>query len=350
MNRENFADYLNNPSKLYQLSRAELRGLVIEHPYAPNLRVLYWLKARMENDPAADQLLHQAAARTFDRGHLYLLLHRDILPRLSPAERDEILELKDLSELEKELIPAVRSAAEPPPAAAVITGPTPGGPPPPPPPIDTEADEEPSLPDIALPVAPVAPTHYRLPEHLLGNLVAVTRIAAPAVSPPGEPAFELGTIGRPAPAPVPPAPAPLRPGYRVAPECLADIVAALQSLAFLRDRLGQTQGFVPLPKQRFRGWRERDGRREVMRLRLLDRARRAARATDETEVPESEVRYIARQSVARHGGVVSETLANLFVEQGKYQRAIDMYRELSLRYPEKSTTFAAIIDELQQKH
>ena len=341
MNRENFADYLSNPSKLYQLSRAELRGLVLEHPYAPNLRVLYWLKARMENDPAADQILHQAAARTFDRGHLYQLLHRDILPRLSREEREEILELRDLSELEKELLPAPRTdAATPPPAVAAVDAPRSA----PPPPAGPE-EEEPILPDPPPVSIPPSPTFYRLPEHLLGNLVAVAGLAA-AISPPSLPPFELITLPK---APRERTPARV-PAYRVAPERVADIVAALQTLAFLSDRVGRSSGYAPLPKQRFRGWREREDRRDASRMRLLERARRAARSPKTTEVPESEVRHIARQSVVRHEGVASETLANLLVEQGKYQRAIDMYRELSLRYPEKSTTFAAIIDELQQKH
>ena len=243
MNRENFADYLSNPSKLYQLSRAELRGLVLEHPYAPNLRVLYWLKARMENDPAADQILHQAAARTFDRGHLYQLLHRDILPRLSREEREEILELRDLSELEKELLPAPRTdAATPPPAVAAVDAPRSA----PPPPAGPE-EEEPILPDPPPVSIPPSPTFYRLPEHLLGNLVAVAGLAA-AISPPSLPPFELITLPK---APRERTPARV-PAYRVAPERVADIVAALQTLAFLSDRVGRSSGYAPLPKQRFR--------------------------------------------------------------------------------------------------
>jgi hypothetical protein len=336
MNRENFADYLNNPSKLYQLSRAELRGLVIEHPFAPNLRVLHWLKAQLENDPAAEEILHQAAARTFDRRHLYLILQRDILPQLSPEEREDILELKALSELEKELLPANQPAAEAPAAPRIFAPPAPAVS------DDDMAEDEPEL----RVTVPEPPPRYRLPEHLLANLVVVAALSAgepAAVAAPGPP-FELpGTV---VPGPPPSSGVPVPPGYRVESARIAEVVAALESVATLTF-----SGAAPLPKERFRGWRERDDRRAALRHRLLDRARRQARASQTTtEMSEAEVRNIARQSVARHEGLASETLARVLVEQGKYQRAIAMYRELCLRYPEKSTTFAAIIDELQQKH
>lgn len=344
MNRENFADYLNNPSKLYQLSRAELRGLVIEHPFAPNLRVLYWLKAQLENDPAAEELLHQAAARTFDRRHLFLILQRDVLPQLSQEEREDILELKALSELEKELLPVETPRAEAPSVARNLDSTPPGGGPAPAPLTGAEEDEEPEL----RVTVPAAPPRYRLPEHLLANIATVAHLANATPEVAVDRPFELEPLipAVPAPAPQPTT------GYRATPHQVADIVAALRSLAALPDAVGATEKLAPLPKDRFRAWRERGDRRAVLRHRLLDRARRQAGVAKEEskEVTEAEVRNIARQSVARPEGVASETLARIMIEQGKYRRAIAMYRELSLRYPEKSATFAAIIDELQQKH
>ncbi|WP_116108705.1 hypothetical protein [Lewinella sp. IMCC34191] len=47
--------------------------------------------------------------------------------------------------------------------------------------------------------------------------------------------------------------------------------------------------------------------------------------------------------------VVSETLAALLVRQQQYQAAIQMYRRLTLLYPEKKSIFAGLIKELKEK-
>lgn len=45
----------------------------------------------------------------------------------------------------------------------------------------------------------------------------------------------------------------------------------------------------------------------------------------------------------------TETLARIYLEQDYKEQAIDIYSKLSLRYPEKSVYFAALIDEIKQK-
>ncbi len=60
----------------------------------------------------------------------------------------------------------------------------------------------------------------------------------------------------------------------------------------------------------------------------------------------------ARQSVMENDSIVSETLALVYVKQGNFQRALKSYEILSLKFPEKSTYFAAQIlkiKELQEK-
>ena len=45
----------------------------------------------------------------------------------------------------------------------------------------------------------------------------------------------------------------------------------------------------------------------------------------------------------------TETLARVYLEQDYPEQAIDIYSKLSLRYPEKSVYFAALIDEINKK-
>lgn len=47
--------------------------------------------------------------------------------------------------------------------------------------------------------------------------------------------------------------------------------------------------------------------------------------------------------------IVTETLAEIFEQQGHYSKAIEAYRKLILKYPEKSTYFASRIEELEKR-
>ena len=47
-------------------------------------------------------------------------------------------------------------------------------------------------------------------------------------------------------------------------------------------------------------------------------------------------------------GFLTETLARIFIKQGYYSKAINIYERLSLKYPEKSSYFASLILEVKE--
>ena len=57
----------------------------------------------------------------------------------------------------------------------------------------------------------------------------------------------------------------------------------------------------------------------------------------------------ARQSAQDLNDLVSETLAEIYTGQMLFDKAIDTYKKLSLKFPEKSAYFAELIDNLEKK-
>ncbi|MGJ8592219.1 MAG: hypothetical protein ACSHXF_06705 [Aquaticitalea sp.] len=62
---------------------------------------------------------------------------------------------------------------------------------------------------------------------------------------------------------------------------------------------------------------------------------------------------IAKAQAAQHDGLMTETLARIYLEQKSYEKAIQSYKILSLKYPEKSGFFAdqiKAVKQLQEKN
>ena len=63
---------------------------------------------------------------------------------------------------------------------------------------------------------------------------------------------------------------------------------------------------------------------------------------DETEVPEQ------KEEKEEENEILTETLAGIYIKQGKFENAIKIIRQLSLKYPKKNRYFADQIRFLEK--
>jgi hypothetical protein len=47
--------------------------------------------------------------------------------------------------------------------------------------------------------------------------------------------------------------------------------------------------------------------------------------------------------------LATEALAQIFVEQGHFDKAVEIYRQLILKFPKKSAYFAGLIEKINKK-
>ena len=69
----------------------------------------------------------------------------------------------------------------------------------------------------------------------------------------------------------------------------------------------------------------------------------------ETEEDEQDVENeVVKKSVEEDNEIVTETLATIYLQQKKYDKALNAFQKLSLIYPEKSVYFASRIKEIEE--
>ena len=81
---------------------------------------------------------------------------------------------------------------------------------------------------------------------------------------------------------------------------------------------------------------------------LIDRFIQNSPNLERIPLAESQpVKDLSEPATEEHGKFITETLAKIYINQGYYTRAINIYEKLSLQFPEKSAYFAGRIEKIK---
>ena len=75
---------------------------------------------------------------------------------------------------------------------------------------------------------------------------------------------------------------------------------------------------------------------------------RARKSSEEIDALRNQQDEVLEKSISEDNEMVTETLAMIYFQQKNYDKALDAFRKLSLKYPEKSTYFASRIEEIEK--
>ncbi|NBC82721.1 MAG: hypothetical protein GVY19_04995 [Bacteroidetes bacterium] len=111
----------------------------------------------------------------------------------------------------------------------------------------------------------------------------------------------------------------------------------------LLDYEGSNQSQEILPKEPEEDqWQRKGNKDQLIDNFIKSNPRIVPKEDDKTPVED-----FSEKSIAESEGYMTETLAKIYIRQKKYEKAISVYKKLSLKYPEKSTYFAGQIKEIQ---
>ncbi len=338
---------------LHQVSYQELKSLVLQYPYSPNLRYLLLLKSLFEQSKDFDRNQVLASLSSPDRKKLRQLVKQ--YTRLREMQEnytlnEDFLELKDLSslesmmdEMEADAAPKQTGAAVPPPNSTKVET------------IGDELDEE---------IEPVSDLNFLM--DFGGNAEAGENVTAEPVepnhegdktadkqsedsSPPLEDLMEAAEDEMQEEAP-PIEEAITATAVKEAPEESETPPPPTANIPL--EITNETAAHpTPTPKSSFNTWLRKFKPPEagILSTDLKDISLNNKQQQHAADEIEPDAKQIAEQSVEEDGEIASETFALLLERQKLYGKAISMYEQLKLLFPEKSSLFAAKIEELNKK-
>ncbi|KAF0131625.1 MAG: hypothetical protein FD155_149 [Bacteroidetes bacterium] len=301
MNKAEFIRHIKDPELLGKESLPELMDLVSQFPYFSTGHTLLAMNFFRENHILYDAQLKMAASIMSDRN--ILRFHITKIARL----KDQVV-LPD--EYRKPVVPVEKKEEIPQPEITVS-------------PIETPAES--AVVEMQQEVSNVPEVTNSLPE------AAEKELDSPKAQPHKEVKFSN-------PVPI----------------IEEDEVEEMDEDELLRRKsLDDLKRLVAERIKRIEEEKKEEGKLGATAPNKEDLIEKFLRETPSISRPQQQEFYnpvnAAQQSVVDHQNIVSETLANIFVQQGHFDKAINIFEKLSLKYPEKSSYFAALIEETRTK-
>ena len=388
MNTENFKEFLENPSRLYQLSYQELKSLVLQYPYSTNLHYLLLQKSAMENHRDLEQNRQKAATYSINRTFLFKLFRElTLADKKEPVLQldEEFLELKDLSLLEIDTPPiAVADDLLQTPASALpLVDLQPLD-------IQEEEEEEEEAVDLSSNHVPILefeppknaiaveaqglqhedrtdtqpssppPTinFYQPNDQVIGITTAISTIISQLSFSTSQNEPERSSIST---SPTIQGNDHESPPLQVQKQLLNKLEHLISKHSSPSDSSAKISKPAPQPKKCFSSWVQQfqsdhvkqqlselmEAKKRDELKRLKKQLKKAKKKKNKKTKANKHIIKFAEQSLTKHQAIVSETLAEILTEQGEIQKALEMYERLKLFFPEKSTYFAAIIEKLK---
>ncbi|MEM1219882.1 MAG: hypothetical protein AAGH79_13270 [Bacteroidota bacterium] len=382
MNAENFYEYIKEPARLHQISYQELKSLVLQYPYAQNLRYLLLQKSLLDGHAEFDKNLNAAAALSPDRKHLYTQLKelRQLEIQDEPFTLEEdFLELRDLEAFEEPLQDVTLSAE----SQSSALNFDPDVPKSPAPILDFSTEPEPVEPmkpasfenqnevprvgieepkDTQIPSPPSA-SEDEIPTELM-RMQETNLPHSPAPWSPSQRLFDLlfgfgSLLSRfsihQIASTLPSAPDSLTPQF-IHEEPIDKILAAPKPTVKQSAEMNvetNTGTPSPAPKSSFSSWvKQFQSPQTNLRLdSIMESSRPKPVKTKKRKQPKkgNRAETLAQRSLRENHDLASETLAMILEKQGHREKAIRMYERLGLIFPEKSSFFAEKIKNLKKQ-
>ncbi|MEM9887830.1 MAG: hypothetical protein AAF849_18185 [Bacteroidota bacterium] len=286
MNAENFSQYLEDASMLYQMNQEELKQLILQYPFNANLRYLLVKKSHQESLQDFDRNLKIAAINSPDRAHLYQVLHGDLV--VTEKEVGERLELKSLQELDLQAESVRFYQSE-------------------------EARTTDSAPPIENPLPKLASTL----DETMSEILDVS-----------EDSFELMPVEEEIEKHQSIENAEWRTEQFVDQDTEENDAIATKPVIKIKEGLPSLMPQKPSRKKR----------NLYQKPKLFDADRYNPQSLQ-----------IVHKSVEDSEEIATETLAHLLTNQQQFEKAIEVYERLRLLFPEKSDFFASRIEEIRNQ-
>ncbi len=365
MNQDSFKDFLTDESRLYAISYEELKSLTLAYPYSSLLRLLLLKKSYLDQHKDYERNLQTAALYTTDRRNLYQTVQA---LKSMPLQKEYVtlgedyLELAELSRLEKVL--SVRHVSETLADKKTYTS--------------ARTEESETFPGINKSPRDVR-AHLDVPSFQFQEPDAADSIPElPALQ--DEDSLKLTVDLNPPPAEdqmqsAYPAPTnrsnlpQFKPAYLPEEKSKAvDLEITNPDRARVQEMAGSSKPLAPT----FSGWLKQfrmdvdaiatpavspvnsaPSTPAVEKERTFEPGNLPLEDSDDPYLPvepdEKDMDQRAVNSAYLSEDVISETLAMLLALQGRNDLAIDMYKKLSLQFPDKSSFFASKIKILVDK-